>query len=162
MHFVYTSGSACCMFPPIIPYPVSPKNWRQQLNEWIQQHPEAASVQCIPVGQQHQCITSVYGRIFKSKSHAKKDDAKEDAAEQAVNWVRKPGKTQLKEFCDLFKGKRLEPEYNTVTIGSHRFQSSVKIKGSELDAINGDVKDNKADAEHSAAENALNKNWKRL
>ena len=143
----------------IISYPVLHKNWRQQLNEWKQQHPEAivTSIGCNTVDQQHQCNTSVYGMIFKSKFYAKKDDAKEDAAEQAVNWARKPGKTRLKEFCDLFKGKRLEPEYNTITTDSRRFQSLVKIKGLELETINGDVKDHKTDAEHSAAEKALNK-----
>ena len=116
-------------------------------------HPsvEVSLPQCSEQDQKHQCSIAIYGTLsFKSNLHQKKSSAEEEAAKLAWEWLQKPGKTRLKEYCDR---RKLNVEYKT-NPAPDGFQISVIVEGLKPGHV-GDVKKTKTEAEHSAAENAL-------
>ena len=149
-------------FDSFINSAVFDKNWRQQLNEWIQQrHAEKAFHEnCMEQGGQHHCTIVLYCKTFQSKAYNNKNDAKEEVAKEALSWVEKTSfKTRLNDYCQQHREKCFEPSNMYVTdevhVPDHGFKSQVKFREPKMDPVVGDVKPKKVDAENSAAEKAL-------
>ena len=102
--------------------------------------------------------------------HSRKKDAEEEASSRAVEHERlkracdslgKTPKKLLQEFCD--KSRLLGVDFRPVLVSSVPqamgpwFQSEVVIRGTENEAVAGDLFQTKGAAEHSAALRALHK-----